>query len=417
MIKYATGFLKRHSQINIVLFDQALISASNFVTGILLARGLGLAGFGEYSLAWLVVLFVQRTQHAAINAPMMSIGPKQNDTDKSAYYGGIFFQQAIFATSSATLTWVCIQTADFLMPDLGLSRLALPLAAAVFTTQNQDLIRRFYFTEGKPLAGLASDTIRFSGQVAAIIWILFFSDSEKGIVDVLWIMAATSLAGSLIVLRVRPGLQWTASSARQAFNRNWRFSIWLIPSSMLQWLSRNLFVIVAGGLLGTAAIGALKAAQNLMGLTHILFQGLENIVPVRAAQHFHTGGRHSLNRYLAKVASLGAVAVTVVVLFFAIDPDFWFRLLYGDEFVEYSFLVRWYAALHIIVYFELPLRFGLMAMERTAPVFKAHLFATAFSVSSAYYLISSLGLQGAMIGMIAYQLILQGTLFASLRRP
>ncbi|NIP32882.1 MAG: hypothetical protein GWN62_25785, partial [Aliifodinibius sp.] len=82
-------------------------------------------------------------------------------------------------------------------------------------------------------------------------------------------------------------------------------SKWLIATAVLQWLNGNLLIVSAGALLGTAAVGALKAAQNLMGVTHILFKGLDNIVPVRAAQHHRAGGTEDLMRYLTKTTLLG----------------------------------------------------------------------------------------------------------------
>ncbi len=39
-------FVKRYSDINLVLLDQAMVSGVNFLTGILIARFLGIEEFG-----------------------------------------------------------------------------------------------------------------------------------------------------------------------------------------------------------------------------------------------------------------------------------------------------------------------------------------------------------------------------------
>lgn len=44
-----------------------MVSAVNFLTGIILARGLSPAEFGRFSLVWLAVFLAQRIQLAAIN--------------------------------------------------------------------------------------------------------------------------------------------------------------------------------------------------------------------------------------------------------------------------------------------------------------------------------------------------------------
>ena len=78
------GVLKRHSHVNWALADQAMVSGVYFLTGILLARYLGLEEFGRFTLAWMAVLFANSIQHAMIIAPMMSIGPKQSAAERPA---------------------------------------------------------------------------------------------------------------------------------------------------------------------------------------------------------------------------------------------------------------------------------------------------------------------------------------------
>ena len=56
------------------LTDQSVVSATNFLTNVMLARFMGLREFGVFALAWMSVLFVNSLQSALMIAPMMSIG-------------------------------------------------------------------------------------------------------------------------------------------------------------------------------------------------------------------------------------------------------------------------------------------------------------------------------------------------------
>ena len=78
MIQTATALMRRHSHINWALLDQTMVSGINFLTGILLARYLGIEEFGRFTLAWMSVQVVNSIQHALNNFSMKSIGPKQN---------------------------------------------------------------------------------------------------------------------------------------------------------------------------------------------------------------------------------------------------------------------------------------------------------------------------------------------------
>jgi len=44
---------------------------------------LGLEEFGGVTLMWVAALFVVSIQHAAVNFPMMNIGPKQSEAEVS----------------------------------------------------------------------------------------------------------------------------------------------------------------------------------------------------------------------------------------------------------------------------------------------------------------------------------------------
>lgn len=85
MITRVVWLISRYSHLNWALADQATVSGANFITGILLARYLGLEEFGRFTLAWMVVLFVNSLQNAVVVAPMMNIGPQQSPVKNLQY--------------------------------------------------------------------------------------------------------------------------------------------------------------------------------------------------------------------------------------------------------------------------------------------------------------------------------------------
>ena len=415
MISSAVVFLRRHSHTHWALFDQALVSGTNFITGILVAHGLGVADFGRFSLAWLVVLFVQSFQECGVIAPMMSIGPKYETPRQPAYYGGVFGQQLILAVVSSVLTWGCLRFAAGMVLKGSDASLALPLTIAVLLCQSQEFLRRYFFTILKPAISFASDVLRYGGQLCGLAWLFFVAHSSASVGATLWTIAGAAGAGSLIVLVVPPTLKWSLSGLQDTALVNWRSSKWLVASATATWMSGNLLVVAAGGLLGVIAVGALKAAQSLMGVAHILFAGLENVAPIRAAQRFRFGGPNDLIAYLARVRVLGLAGTALIGLTFAVNPSFWLGRLFGPEFAEYGYLVRWYAVLYILMFLTVPLRFGLRAVERTAPIFAAYGASALFSLIVAYPLVRTFGLPGVLVGMLITQLILIVIMRAGLR--
>lgn len=405
MIRATRRLVARYAHINWALADQSMISGVNFLVGILLARYLGIDEFGRFTLAWMVILFASSIQHATINSPMMSIGPKQSESESTAYFGAVIFQQIAFSCGACFLLFAGVKLSGIAFPEWHLQGLALPLAAAALACQLQDFLRRYFFTRGRPSAAFANDAILYLGQIFVLICVFLAFRDSMDTTKVLWViavMAAVAVAGGMfLVERVELNAAVLCSTAC----RHWHFSKWLTASAFLQWFGGSAFIVVAGALLGASAVGAVKAAQTLMGVSHVLLLGLENVVPAQAARRFHEGGKKALYDYLKRVATLGGGFMLALASIAAIAPDFWLGLVFGDQYIGYGYLLQWFAVIYLLTFLGLPLRAGLRAIERTQTVFWAYVSMALFSLVAAYPFVSHLGLSGVGLGLLVMLLI------------
>src|ERR1039457_1871962 len=72
---------------SLVILDQGLISGSNFLIGILLARWLAPEAYGAYALAFSVFLFLSGFHNALLLEPMSVFGPASYRDQLRAYLG------------------------------------------------------------------------------------------------------------------------------------------------------------------------------------------------------------------------------------------------------------------------------------------------------------------------------------------
>ena len=416
MIQAVARLFSRYSQINWALADQAVISGVNFLTGILLARYLGLEGFGQFTLAWMAVLFVNALQHATIIAPMMSIGPKQPAAELPAYYGAVIVQQVVFSLCGFVVLFAAVEATPLVFPDWGLGGLGLPLASAAVAFQCQDFLRRYLFARGRAAQAFVNDGVRYFGQLAVLTWLFLSFPDRRESESALWVIAGTAAAAAFCGVFLVERIAWAPGALRATAARHWRFSRWLAGSAVMQWVTANLFLLAAGALLGTAAVGALRAAQTLMGPCNILFQGLENVVPARAAWHFQHGGAAALVGYMKKIGLVFGLVTAGIAVVAAAAPDFWLGLAYGGEYVGYGYLVRWYAVVYVIAFLSVPLRAGLRAIAHTPAIFWGNLWMALFSILFAYPLIKYFDLPGVVIGTLLIYSVLITTFLLGLRK-
>ncbi len=394
--------------------DQAMISLVNFLMNALLARALGATQFGVFALAWLVVLIVCSLQFALISAPMLSIGPKQAERDAPAYFAAVFAQQAIFVALTLVLVWAFAVAGAWLVPAWGTADVALPLAMAAGAYQVQDFVRRYFFACGRAPAALVLDGVSYLGKLALLSMLLWTDAATPAMA--LWVIAASSaLAAAFGALRLGP-LSWQPAHFRHVVRRHWLSARWLGADAVALSISAYVFVFACGAMLGPAAAGVLRAAQNLMGVTNVIFLALENFVPTRAATVYHRLGLGAMNRYVGTVLLVGSAVTALVVTALAVKAEFWLGLAYGAEYEPYGWLLRWYAAVFMLRFVHLPLKAGLRALEVTRPIFLATAFGAFIAMASVYPLITWLGLSGAVLGALVVQTVKSWLLVTSFLR-
>jgi len=408
------NLLFKHGHINWAILDQMMISGVNFLTGIILARYLGLEEFGIFTLVWMPLLFLNSYQMSMILSPMMSIGPKQNDEDNPVYYGTVLLQQIVFSCLSFLLLYSGIKISVLISPHWNIHDLALPVAVSALVFQLQDFLRRYFFTKQRPLLAFINDAISYLGQLALIVWLANTMELDTEIA--LWIIAATSALAVVFGIFFIENVKWDIKFTKKVIKHHWDFSKWLIASTFLHWGTANLFMIVAGGVLGVTAVGAMKAAYNLVGIVHILFLGLENIVPIRAAYILHNKGKKELVHYLTKIGLFATTATAILCGVIIIDPEFLIGFIYGKDFVGYGYLLYWCAGIYFVISLGLPLRNGLRTIEVTRPLFFSYFWSGIFTVLSAYPLAYYYELNGVMAGSLLSQIGIVAFVLISFKR-
>jgi len=362
-----------------------------------------------------VILFIKGLQQAMIISPMMSIGPKQEESEAPLYYGSMFGQQLSAAALSSVVLFIGTMFCGLFYPHWKVGSFVLPLALTAFAHQLQEFIRRYFFTRGKPFVAFVNDFICHGGKIAAIVWLFVIGALDTA--TALWAIAATSVLSFLVGLKSldevrRPSRAQFASVAR----RHWGFSKWLTASALMQWMSTNFFTITAAAFLGASAAGAMRAAQNIMGALHILFFGLDNVTPISASRILHEQGVRPMVAYLKKVIVLGGAVTVSFAALAAYAPEFWLTTVYGDDYRGFGFVLQWYALIYVVIFFSAPLLAGLRALEETRPHFWACAASTLFTIAGFAPLISGFGLAGALAGVFGANLIQQVIIFIALKK-
>ncbi|MEP7265423.1 MAG: lipopolysaccharide biosynthesis protein [Bacteroidota bacterium] len=387
----------------LVYADQLVVSGMSFISSIIIARMLGVQGFGIYSIAWLGVLIASSVNQPFIIAPMMTLSGKKTEEEKDRYLQALVFKQIFFAAALSILAFLTVLVMSVILKEWKVNSIILAFPLAVFSFLLQDFFRKYFFIIGKAHKAVIIDIIAYGGAVLSAFLLHYFRDMDAQFI--LLLTALFFLYASLVALLSLKRLKFDIKEIKSALTEHWDFSKWLTATALLQWFSGNLFIIAAGAILGPKAVGATRMAQNIVGVTHVLFLAMENIIPARAATAQRKGGDDALFSYLWKFTlQMGTITFMLLGLITIFSRQI-IDMCYGESYLEYQHVLIGFCLLYVIVFLGYPLRYAIRTLEKTRLIFMSFIISSVFSIACAYPVIKAFGLIGVVGGLMATQLI------------
>jgi O-antigen/teichoic acid export membrane protein len=391
----------------LALLAQAVASGGNFVLGVLLARWLGMEAFGQYSLLWMGVLFLLSLHQAYFTQPLMVLLVGKQGTEQAQYLQSLFGLQ-VLASAILPILAAAIYALFNLMSIEYDWLIYLPITSLLTAFYLfQAYLNKYCFATKQQKLPLIMDAIAFS-LILSSIATLYYCDSLNLLNALIVISIAygisvgigiKTIGRNLINLSGIPQLIHTAKE-------HYHYSFWLLGTSLVQWFSGNYFLVAAAGTLGAVAVGALRMAQNMVGLCHVLFLAMENIVPAEAARQFFTEGEKAMFAYLRRVGLLGGIPVGLLLGGLTLAAPWLIGWLYGAEYQAFGYLVGAYAVVYSLGYIATLQRFALRSMQFTSPIFIAYALSAVASVLVAHPIVKHWGIGGVVAGLIGAQLLM-----------
>jgi O-antigen/teichoic acid export membrane protein len=385
----------------LVLFDQAIVSGANFAIGLVLARFLGPAGYGQFVLIYNIILFVAGIHAALIIAPMMVNSGTLTPDQKPHYFKTVTLLQALFCLALVLAISITAKILHPFFPHWGLDTLLWALVFATLTVLSQDFFRRYFFADDRAGAATLNDLITQGTKFTLLAGLGLTANLTE--TRALWIVGGASALG--IVLAVfssgsrTNALPFVSANLSPVTQRHWAFGKWLIAENLLYWCGSQLVIYVAGQVVSTTLVGAMSAAANVVGMVNILFLAIENFVPTRAAAIYAKGGKASLTRYVKRVALIGGTTILSIVLVASLWSEYWLELFYGPAYAGYGWMIIWWSGYYLISFLQRPLSIGLRVLGNTRDLFLASLFGALIAASLSYPIIRTGGATGAMFAI------------------
>jgi O-antigen/teichoic acid export membrane protein len=316
------------------LADQAVSSLSNAAVSLYIARQLGAAEFGAFSVAYVTYSFVLNASRGLGTDPLLV---------RFSHVEHPVWRRAVrCCTTTATLVGLLMGVVCLIIGATGsgttqLAFIALGIALPGLTLQ--DSWRYAFFALGKGSKAFINDVIWAVTLVGALL-VLRFTHHET----VFWFMlawgATANLAALCGLLQARLIPRWDGASSwlKETRDLGTRYLIENTGNSS----SNQIRLYAVGGILGLASVGYIQEGLLMMGPFFVIFQGVSLVTVPEAARSLRRSVR-ALWKYCMLVAAVLTTGALLwgVILMVALPHGLGSLLLRGDNWQAAYSLVPW----------------------------------------------------------------------------
>jgi O-antigen/teichoic acid export membrane protein len=384
----------------LAILDQGLITGSNFVIGVLLARWLPPEQYGAYAVAFAVFVLFGMLHQSLLQEPQMVFGASAYRDCFRGYLKALL--RLHLATSMLISFVLCVSAGVALKLGAsgGLPGALAGLAIAAPLVLLFWLGRRSFYLQFSPApavgGGLLYCALTLGGLYVAHRFQLLSPMSALLLMG-LGALGASAFLFTYLNLRLPANL--AAPSLGDTWRRHWRYGRWALGSAAIMWIPANIFYPLLSSFGGMAQAGQLKALMNLAAPVFQTFAAL-SVLLLPYAAHVHElegyAGTGTLTRHISLLCVSGAVAYWLPMVLLK-GPAF--RLLYYGRYTEVAYLLPVVALGSV----SLSAFFGpanaLRAMESPASVFAAVLVSSSVSLMIGVPATRVLGVRGAVWSM------------------
>jgi O-antigen/teichoic acid export membrane protein len=409
----------------LAILDNGLISGSNFLLGILLARWLAPEEYGAYALAFSIFILIGFLYQALLLEPL-------------SVFAGSLFRDNLRGYLKKTLwihwtislsTGVVIGSGALLAKVLGHSPV-LPIALAGMAIATPFLCihamaRRSFYLKLSP-GPAAFGAAFYCAMVVGGVFLIYRWGHLNSFTAFL-IMAGAALAGALVML-------WQLNSAldpatgepklRDIWTKHWEYGSWALATCVVGWIPNYVYIPLVSTFSGMAAAGELRALMNLAAPVLQTYAALSMLFLPYAARVADEEGAEAatgLTRKLALLFVAGAVAYWAVLIPLR-HPLFQF--LYAGKYMESAYLIPLFGLETIVWSASLGPAIVLRGMQSPRSLFVANGAASVVALVVGIPATRYFGLQGVIWSMIlanalyvVVAFILYGRKVATLKPP
>ena len=396
--KRAFGLVSREHALALV--DQAVVSGTNFLTTLAIARWSDAGQLGIYAVGISLLVSLLAFQDSLILQPyaIQRYHPEGTSIERA---GASLTLSILF--SAGCILVLGVIALGFVVWGAGPEMVAVTWAIAgiVLFALTRDFARRFAFARLEMGQAILLDLAASILQLSAVVW-LGVSGRMSALGAFAAVGGATALAMAGWLYRARSEFAIRVPHVRTALKQTWTLGKWLLVGRVTGQVQGSItyWLLIANG--GAVVTGVFAACMSIVNLANPLLLGLGNSLMPRSVLAWKNGGGPALWREAIRNTVLFTALLAPFSLGVFVAGETVMRLLYhGSEFEGHAHILTVLTLTMFSNALGVPPTIGLATMERPRAIVTNTTIGAFLTVTLVWLLLTQWGLLGAAYGLLA----------------
>jgi O-antigen/teichoic acid export membrane protein len=386
------------------LADQAVASATNFLTGVIIARACSKEELGLYMLGFSLILLITDFQTSLITIPYMVYAPRLKGKAHALYTGSTLIHQLAFCL----LTVVALVCGALAVTNgigtKGLGTVLWALVAVIALIMLREFARRVCFARLKLKTAFLFDTCIAIGQIGGLFLLARFGLLSAS--RAYWVIgSACGIAVLWWLWSDRGSYHPRMSESLADLKKNWVFGKWVLASGLVWAISMNLYPWLLAAFHGVASTGVWAACLGVVSVGNPALIGMQNFVGPKISHVYAAEGPRALRRLVLKITAVVALPMSLLCIVMIFWGDRLIVLLYGRQYAGNSLVVAILALNLLVTASAFSFSRALFAIERADVDFLVNFAALFIMVTLGLWLVRAFGPFGAALGLLGGGLV------------
>lgn len=378
------------------LIDQAVLSATSFITGVVIARLTSQTELGVYYLALSLVLFARGFQTEVITGPYVIYHHRHRDQHLASYTGSVLVHVLVFCllVSAASVGLFLVLWLTGRAAGWGLSvGIVIPAMILLLWRACARDVTMAHLRVGSVLiidvvyATVVLGALAMMVQLNSCSAVAVFSAMGIGaaLVGVGWVWANR---GMWSIDRTKIITDWW---------QNWSFGRWSMAGYLLVCTTPYLMPWIVAAARDQATAGLYGACGTLAGIANMFVMGLGNFIAPKTAATFAEGGPVALRDFVRKVIALYVGSIGLFVVIAAIAGEYAMVFIFGEQYAGSGVIVTVCTMGVLASAIGWATGSAICAMDRPRATFLPDLVALIVTIVAAGMLVTVWGALGAAV--------------------